>query len=186
VLVHVAAVALAGGDWMPLSRLLVPAVPALVLVVAHALGSRPRVAGVALLLALALEIATAVRVGPVASRVLAVRRALIDAARPHVQALSPIATVDAGWVGACADVEIVDLSGVTDPEIAALAGGHTAKRITLDRLRERRVAGVLVCDSEQPRRAVETRLLAEMQGAYELTWTSPANLPTRYALYTRR
>jgi hypothetical protein len=189
VLAHGVAIALAGGDWMPLSRLVVPVVPALVLIVAHALGSRPRTAGVALALAVVLELVTALRVGPAASRVLATRTALIDATRPRLHTLSPIATVDAGWVGACADTEVVDLSGVTDPEIAALAGGHTSKRITLDRLRERRVAGVLVwigADSQEPRRAVEKRLVLEMGDTYELAWTSPADLPTRYALYTPR
>jgi hypothetical protein len=159
-----------------------------VLVVAHATGSRPRTAGVALALALALEIVTAVRVGPVARRVLAARRGLIDAARPRIEHLSSVATVDAGWVGACSDVHVIDLSGVTDPEVAALAGGHTSKKVSLGLLLERRASGVLLWldADQQPRRAVEKRLAQEMAGAYALSWTSPPDLPIRYALYTRR
>jgi hypothetical protein len=40
-----------------------------------------------------------------------------------------VAALDVGWVSAATEADIVDLAGLTDPEIAALPGGHTSKRI---------------------------------------------------------
>jgi hypothetical protein len=34
-----------------------------------------------------------------------------------------------GWVSAATEADIVDLAGLTDPEIASLPGGHTSKRV---------------------------------------------------------
>jgi hypothetical protein len=174
---------------MPLSRLFVPAVPALVVLAAHALSSRPVTAWAAIALALAGQAYAAVRVGPDAARVLSVRRRLSAELCPKIAGMDVVATVDAGWVGACSEGTVVDLSGVTDPEIAALRGGHTSKRVTLRYLEERRVEGVLVWigdDPRAPRRIVEQRLLADMGDRYRLTFASSAELPTRYALYVRR
>jgi len=130
VVVHFAAVALAGGDWMPLSRLVVPVLPTVALVAAH-LG-RFASLGVTLLrtsVAVAAQIFAAVSVGPAAARVGEARTALIDELSPHLESSDVVAVVDAGWVGAACDATIVDLAGVTDPKIAALPGGHTTKRI---------------------------------------------------------
>jgi hypothetical protein len=58
---------------------------------------------------------------------------------------SRVATLDVGWVGAALPgAEIVDLAGVTDPEIAALPGGHTSKRVDAAMLLARRVVHVLL------------------------------------------
>jgi hypothetical protein len=40
-----------------------------------------------------------------------------------------VAALDVGWVSAATEADIVDLAGVTDPEIAVLPGAHTAKRV---------------------------------------------------------
>ena len=40
-----------------------------------------------------------------------------------------VATLDVGWPTAATEASIVDLAGLTDPEIAALPGGHTSKRV---------------------------------------------------------
>jgi hypothetical protein len=40
-----------------------------------------------------------------------------------------VAALDIGWVGAATDADIVDLAGLTDPDVAALPGGHTSKRV---------------------------------------------------------
>jgi len=55
--------------------------------------------------------------------------ALVQAARPELADARRIAVLDVGWPTAASEATIVDLAGLTDPEIAALPGGHTSKRI---------------------------------------------------------
>jgi hypothetical protein len=64
-----------------------------------------------------------------ARRVNADRTALVEEARPVLGPLARVATLDIGWVGAATEADIVDLAGLTDPQIAALPGGHTSKRV---------------------------------------------------------
>lgn len=127
---HFVAIALAGGDWMPLSRLAAPALPAAALGVAHlaAVASLPATAA-RLALALAGEIFQVVRVGPSAALVSAERLRVIDELRPALAASRVVAAVDIGWLGAATPATIVDLAGLTDPAIAALSGSHTSKAI---------------------------------------------------------
>ena len=40
-----------------------------------------------------------------------------------------VAALDVGWVSAATEADIVDLAGLTDPEVATLPGGHTSKRV---------------------------------------------------------
>ncbi|AKT40703.1 hypothetical protein [Chondromyces crocatus] len=131
VFTHFAAIALAGGDWMPLSRLAVPALPATALAAAHlAAVSDRRATAARFALALAGELFALVKVGPAAARVGDARTALIEALREPLSRAQTIAAVDIGWLGAAApEATLVDLAGVTDPAIAALRGGHTTKRI---------------------------------------------------------
>ena len=131
VLVHFGAVALAGGDWMPLSRLVVPALPAVVLAfarlaaVAHGISTAVRLA-----LALGLGVYfQLVKVGPSAARVGAARRAVVEELRAPLAGARVVAALDIGWLGAATDATLVDLAGLTDPVIAALPGGHTSKAI---------------------------------------------------------
>jgi hypothetical protein len=129
-LAHHGAMALAGGDWMPLSRLAVPVLPSAILVAscalttAHAAVAWPRLA-----LALAGEIFACARAGPAAARVGSKRMAVIEQLRPWIENAKSVACVDAGWTGALTRGKVVDLAGVTDPAIAVLPGGHTSKRI---------------------------------------------------------
>ena len=67
--------------------------------------------------------------GPRGRHVIREREDLIRRATPVLAGAKTIAAVDVGWVSACADVAIVDLAGLTDPDIAALPGGHTSKRV---------------------------------------------------------
>ncbi|APR77162.1 Hypothetical protein A7982_02509 [Minicystis rosea] len=130
VLVHFLAVAAAGGDWMPLSRLVVPALPAVVLAFAHlAMHIDPRVTALRVVVALAGEIFQIVKVGPAAARVGAARLAVIDEMRAPLEGAKVVAALDIGWLGAATDATIVDLAGLTDPSIAVLPGGHTSKAI---------------------------------------------------------
>jgi hypothetical protein len=139
---HFIAIALAGGDWMPLSRLAVPVLPAAALGAAHiASVAPPLVTAARLAVALAGEIFVFVRMGPVSASVMESRLAVIDELRGSLQAPETrvVAALDIGWLGASTDATIVDLAGVTDPAIAALPGGHTTKQIPLALIEARNV-----------------------------------------------
>ncbi len=127
-LAQVAAIVAAGGDWMPYARLLVPVVPSLayaaVLARAH-----PVATGARSVVAAALGVALLARGGTSGRVVGADRAALVAEARPRLATAARIAALDVGWVSAATEADIVDLAGLTDPEIAALPGGHTSKRI---------------------------------------------------------
>ncbi|WP_437878653.1 hypothetical protein [Sorangium sp. So ce513] len=130
VAVHFLAVAAAGGDWMPLSRLVVPALPAVVLAAAHVASvADARVTAPRIALALAGEIFVMARIGPTAARVGAERLRVVEELRGALAGAEVVAALDIGWLGAATGATLVDLAGVTDPAVAALPGGHTTKRI---------------------------------------------------------
>jgi hypothetical protein len=200
---HVACVALAGGDWMPLERLICPVVPALVLVVAHLLAepaytfAQRVVPRSRLLLGCAGEIVLFVLKGPSAAHVMQDRSALIDAARPALAGATRVATIDVGWVGAASEADIVDLAGATDPEIASLPGGHTSKMISGAFLTGRDPDRLVFEVTHEPEaaapvpvfeRAVEVRLAADplVHRRYSIVWRSPVTLPIRYVILSRR
>jgi len=191
---HFAVVVLAGGDFMPLARLLTPVLPSLLVVVAHQLSSRPdRIfAAARVLLASAAEIVLLTLRGPAASHVLRDRLALVEAARIPLAGAERVATVDIGWVGAATEAEIIDLAGVTDPEIASLPGGHTSKAISgafLTNRRPDRLVFQLAESEDEPlyARAVEERLAADplIAPAFHEAWRSPADLPIHYVILER-
>jgi hypothetical protein len=115
---------------MPYARLWAPVVPSLVIAAllagehAAALPTALRAAA-----AVALGALLIARGGTSGRTVGADRHALIVAARPWLAPLGRVAALDIGWVGAATPGEVVDLAGVTDPEVAALPGGHTSKRV---------------------------------------------------------
>jgi len=129
-LAHFVVIVAVGGDWMPFARLAAPVIPSLllafVLVAPHA---TPGIHAARAALALVL----AVRFVP--ASVQALRRAghdrsaMIEAARPLLVGAGTTAAVDIGWVSDVSEAPILDLAGVTDPEVAALGGGHTSKRV---------------------------------------------------------
>lgn len=127
--VHLVVVVAVGGDWMPFARLVVPIAPSLILAFVIAAGSMSRVA-VAMRAAAALLIGAYVtaNAAPPARHVGPEREALAARAAPHIAGKS-VACLDIGWVSAATEGTIVDLAGLTDPEIAVLPGGHTSKRI---------------------------------------------------------
>ncbi len=142
---HAAAVAFAGGDWMPVSRLFVPVLPVIALA-SGSVASASRLAPGLLRVALALagEVYVWIVVGEKLVRVERDRRALIEQMRGPLASSRVIAGLDIGWLGAAApDATVVDLAGVTDPEIAALPGGHLTKKIP-DGLLETRKTDTLV------------------------------------------
>ncbi|WP_437603446.1 hypothetical protein WMF28_17785 [Sorangium sp. So ce590] len=128
--VHFLAVAAAGGDWMPLSRLVVPALPAVALAAAHVASvADARATALRIALALAGQLFVMIRVGPTAARVGVDRLRVVEELRGALAGAEVVAALDIGWLGAATGATLVDLAGVTDPAIAALPGGHTTKRI---------------------------------------------------------
>ena len=130
VVAHFTALIAAGGDWMPLWRLAVPAMPA-ALWVAVCLQVKQRRHFFALRFAVAtvVSIVVWVEIGIPGRHVMQARASLIEAARPALSNAARVATLDVGWAGAAFSGEILDLAGVTDPRVALLSGGHTSKNI---------------------------------------------------------
>jgi len=129
-LAHGAALVLCGGDWMTLYRLAVPVLPAAALAAAHlAEHARLALAIARFALALAAALMLAIGLGPSARRVGADRAQLIASARAVFAHDARIAALDVGWVGAASNADVIDLAGVTDPQVALFPGGHTSKRI---------------------------------------------------------
>jgi hypothetical protein len=115
---------------MALCRLFVPVLPALLLVGARiASQTAPWLSLVRCGAAVLLSGLLFVKQGPAARGVLGQRLALIEQARSSLAGARRVATVDAGWVGAATEADIVDLAGVTDEFVARLPGGHTSKRL---------------------------------------------------------
>jgi hypothetical protein len=130
---HCFALALAGGDWMALYRLMVPALPTAVLAGAglSELGSRW---GLFVRTGLALTVCGLLgfyKAWP-ARELLARRLHLIEQARPALRDLERVAGLDVGWLGVATSAAIVDLAGITDPVVARMPGAHTDKKIRSD------------------------------------------------------
>jgi hypothetical protein len=115
---------------MALYRLAVPVLPCAALAAAYlAEQARPLTSLLRIGLALASSSLLAIGLGPDARRVGAERGRLIAAARPVLARDARVAALDVGWVGAASDADVIDLAGVTDPQVAFFPGGHTSKRI---------------------------------------------------------
>lgn len=169
VLAHVAAVTLAGGDWMPGFRLFVPVLPqyAALTSVGFVAGWRRgrtwvRAAALACafaacalpLLDLALRIPEWRAAGDSRERVGSTIAARLRAETQRV------ALVDVGYLGYASGREVIDLAGITEPAVAALPGGHLSKHVPPDWLRERAPDALLLHSSLPPSAADDGRLLA--------------------------
>lgn len=148
--IHGVALVAAGGDWMPLYRLLVPVLPSVILAGAELaqLSASRLLVLLRLSAMLGASALVAWKLGPPARDVGAQRAELIAAAGPALWGARCIAALDVGWVGAASPAEIVDLAGVTDPSIARLAGGHTTKRLPEGLLEVRAVDAVVLLAHE--------------------------------------
>jgi hypothetical protein len=152
-LLHLLAVVLAGGDWMPGYRLLVPVLPLYAQLAAMGAARadlrRPAlcVAGVALACALpALDLVTRV---PELRQSADGRPELARLARLLVARAHTMALVDVGYLGYASGIDVIDLGGLTDPVIAAAPGGHLHKRIPPAYL-EQRAPDAIVLHSRLP------------------------------------
>lgn len=181
-LVHCAVVAAVGGDWMPYARLMVPILPSLALVPRYA-GWRTRVAlGLATLAALGIGW----RAAPAGIHVGRDRQHIamqLAAAAPP----TPAAALDVGFVAmALGSATVVDLGGLTDPEIAALPGGQTSKRVDLGMLQARGVQSLVVW-GERGSRLVEQRIVQDARFATHFEGQPVGELGGRVVwLYRRR
>ncbi len=143
--IHFIAIGFAGGDWMPLSRLAVPAILVVALVAAEILATGSRIARLFVAAAVAAEIFVWTGPGYRARRVQEDRSSVIEQARPMLAGSNVIGSLDIGWVGVAApEAEVVDFAGVTDPIVAALPGGHTSKPIPDELLAEREVDTIVM------------------------------------------
>ncbi|MCA9537223.1 MAG: hypothetical protein KC593_26260, partial [Myxococcales bacterium] len=141
------AVTLAGGDWMPAGRLLVPLLPLLAVCVGSALASLPAHRALAAVLTLALPLLTGLAALP---GLRAQPRAREVGSREVLRALdgaTRVALVDVGHLAYAGGFEVVDLGGITDLEIARLPGGHLSKRIPETLLRQRGVDAIVLHSS---------------------------------------
>jgi hypothetical protein len=129
--VHALALVLVGGDWMPYARLMVPIVPSLAYAGAVlAVQARPWATAARGAGAITLGLFLQIHNGGQGRHVGQERAELIRVAQPWLEPFHAVAALDIGWVGAATEQDIVDLAGLTDPAIAALAGGHTSKRVS--------------------------------------------------------
>ncbi|MGO8996672.1 MAG: hypothetical protein ACLQVI_25440 [Polyangiaceae bacterium] len=127
---HVIAVAAVGGDWMPYARLAAPVAPSLLYAFVLASPGMSRAAArLRVALAAAIAVYVLVRAAPAGRHVMSHVDALVRAASPVLAGAERIASLDVGWPTAASEAAIVDLAGLTDPEIAALPGGHTSKHV---------------------------------------------------------
>ena len=134
---HLLALGLCGGDWMPGLRLSAPIYPSLLVLVAcratlQSPWNRKRVLlrGAALLLAPIMPAVLLVTQGADYRAVVARRLEMVKQASHLLLGSRVIATVDVGWVGISSQASIVDLGGVTDPRIGRLRGGHTNRPLS--------------------------------------------------------
>jgi hypothetical protein len=142
---HLLAIVAVGGDWMPYARLVVPIVPSLAwAALLLSVRAHPAATAARAVLALGAGLFFVLRGGTDGRRVGADRAALVAAAAPALASSHRVAALDAGWVGAATDGDVIDLAGVTDPEIAALPGGHTSKHVDGQLLLERDADSLLL------------------------------------------
>jgi hypothetical protein len=151
-----------GGDWMPFWRLALPVLPGSFLVGAALLGSAGAGAALRFIPVFACALLLHVAQGSATRAVRADRARLMKELTPLLGGAARVATLDVGWVGAVADSEIVDLAGVTDPEVAYLPGGHTSKRLPPDFLERRRV-DVLVLLADEPSSDASPRFARQVE-----------------------
>lgn len=143
--VHLLVLAGVGGDWMPFWRLAMPVFPGLLLVGSSLLAATPAWrAGLRLLPVLACAALLHGAQGTATRAVRNERARLIASLPPLLAGARRVATLDVGWVGASGDHAVIDLAGVTDPEVARLPGGHTSKRLPQNFLDARRIDALVL------------------------------------------
>jgi hypothetical protein len=170
--VHALSVTLAGGDWMPGFRLFVPLFPQYALLAGVGAERLLRRGKSGRLLACACVLfACGIPLLDLGVRLPEWRAA--GASRERVGAaivadlrrfgIRKAALVDIGFIGYASGIDIVDLGGLTDPEVAAMAGGHLDKQVPVAWLRAR-APDALILHSTTPPLAADDGRLAGLRG----------------------
>jgi hypothetical protein len=164
---HVVAVTLAGGDWMPGARLLVPVAGLYALLVGRGIArlslKRPLVALACALVAISVPVLDLVVRVPELRATGRERERAVELARQtrSLRAVGgPVAVLDVGYIGYHSGVEIIDLGGLTDEHIARLPGGHIDKRLDEAYLKARNPKQILLHSTREPDVDDEQNLIA--------------------------
>ncbi|MFT5358352.1 MAG: hypothetical protein ACI9KE_005590 [Polyangiales bacterium] len=147
-LIHLGVVGLAGGDWMPGHRLLVPVLPALALLVGWGCTAYRRAAFVlapTLLMSVWLSAYTLRE-----AREAGVRRVTHGGAIAATLENGPVALLDAGYLGWESGLEVVDLGGITDPMVARMSGNHVDRVLDVAYLEQRAPAMFVLHSVTEP------------------------------------
>ncbi|MFW6051674.1 MAG: hypothetical protein ACODAU_10890 [Myxococcota bacterium] len=130
--VHVVAVVLAGGDWMPGYRLFAPVFPPLGILVGLGVARLPIRAGLRVVVLGACCVAPLLDTTAQLPEARDAGRRREEVARPLAEWMGEqfqsVALVDAGYLAWASGVRVFDLAGLTDPTIARAPGGHLDKR----------------------------------------------------------
>lgn len=162
---HGLSLCLAGGDWMPGFRLLAPVLPIYAYLSGVGFARRFRsgrryLVSVALLCAICLPMVDLSQRIPQAWETRASRRGVgAELSRVLRGVHGAVAMVDVGYLAYRSGARVVDLGGVTDPEIAFSPGGHLDKHVSGALLR-RRGTEAIVLHARRPPRMREGRLVA--------------------------
>jgi hypothetical protein len=167
IVLHLVAIVLAGGDWMPGVRLLVPVLPLLAWMVGVGVSDLVRRTRSRPILVLAVGItlgAPLVLFSIDASQALDAARTREREGRALATHLSEharrVALIDVGFLSYVGSFEPIDLGGVTDPRIGRLPGGHCDKPVTGAMLVERGAEAILLHSATEPRADAEGRLVS--------------------------
>jgi hypothetical protein len=167
---YLASVAVAGGDWMPGFRLVAPCLPSLALLASAGasralLTSRTRAVRIATGAAVAL--AALLPLADLAVQLPEVRAAgstRVNVGRPLAlwlgQRARDVALVDVGYLPYLGGFDVVDLGGVTDPDVARRPGGHLDKTIDPAWLAERAPDAIVLHAATPPRVSASGELLS--------------------------
>ena len=150
------AIFLAGGDWMPAFRLLVPIIPGLFIwhlmfrrhtaihetapLTGAKLGWDSFRIAASLLVSLSFLFSFSEKCRGTYQR----RVDLIEEARAVLKAEPGIVALDIGWLAEAYDGPIIDIGGVTEPKVARLPGFHAAKKLPKDFIKKQAGAGILL------------------------------------------
>lgn len=142
-------IAAAGGDWMPGFRLLVPLLPAITLLVVSLSWSNREFLAIALLQLVVSSVGGAVYASMVAESTRYYEQTAQIASK--LRGLRSVALVDVGRLGfELLDMDIVDLGGITDSEVAAMPGQHIERHIEASYLLDRNPDAVVLHSSIRP------------------------------------